>query len=83
MSFCKGCGAPIDWVTTAQARKMPVDEEPVFVIPGDGRDRFVTDEGEVILGRLASPDEEHSPRREVAFVPHWRTCPNADDFRRR
>lgn len=26
---------------------MPVDLEPVFVIEGAGKDRFVTDEGEV------------------------------------
>jgi hypothetical protein len=61
---------------------MPIDPEPVFVIESDGTDRFITDEGEVITGRRARPEEE---RRDlhVAFVPHWKTCPNADSFRRR
>ena len=82
MSYCKGCGRGISWIRTAAGRSMPVDPEPVFVIENDGADRFVTDEGEVILGRRAIPEEE---RRElaVAFVPHWKTCPNAADFRRR
>lgn len=60
---------------------MPVDPEPVFVIEGAGRDRFVSDSGEALVGRVASKEEE---RRElpVAFVPHWKTCPNAENFRR-
>ncbi len=82
MSTCRGCGAPLDWIRTAEGRSMPVDPEPVFVIEGEGKDRFITDEGEVITGRRALPAEE---RREfpVAFVPHWKTCPSADSFRRR
>lgn len=82
MSLCRGCGAPIDWITTTAGKSMPVDPEPVFVMEGAGTDRFVTDEGEVILGRRALPEEE-SPDLPVAFVPHWKTCPNAGDFRRK
>ena len=62
MSVCKGCGAPLEWIDTAAGRSMPVDPEPVFVIEGEGRDRFITDEGEVITGRRALPEEE---RREL------------------
>jgi len=61
---------------------MPVDPEPVFVIEGDGRDRFVTGDGAVIVGRVARPEEE-SRELPVAFVPHGKTCPNAGDFRQR
>lgn len=82
MSRCRGCGASIDWITTTAGKPMPVDPEPVFVVEGAGKDRFVTDEGEVILGRRARPEEE-SHDLPVAFVPHWKTCPNAGDFRRR
>lgn len=65
---------------------MPVDPEPVFIIEGEGKDRFVTDEGAVIVGRRARPEE--APRTfptdfPVGFVPHWKTCPNAGDFRGR
>ena len=37
---------------------MPVDPEPVFVIEGEGRDRFVLDDGAVIAGRIARSEEE-------------------------
>lgn len=82
MSICKGCGARIDWIRTRTGKTMPVDEEPIMVIEGEGRDLFVTDEGDTITGRRATPQEE---RRElpVAFVPHWATCPAAGQFRRR
>lgn len=80
MSFCRGCGRPIEWVRTTGGRNMPVDPEAIFVIEGGGNDHFVTDEGAVIAGRVARPKEE-SPDLPVAFVPHWKTCPNAGDFR--
>ena len=60
---------------------MPVDPEPVFIIEGDGLDRFVTDEGAVLLGRRARLEGER-PGLEVAFIPHWKTCPNAGRFRK-
>ena len=66
MSLCRGCGSQIEWIKTTAGRNMPVDPEPVFVIEGDGRDR----------------PEEESRELPVAFVPHWKTCPNAGDFRR-
>lgn len=82
MSLCKGCGAPLEWIRTAAGRSMPIDPEPVFVIEGTGPDSFITDEGEVIRGRRAAPEEENRDL-PVAFVPHWKTCKAADRFRRR
>lgn len=82
MSLCKGCGARIDWITTTAGKSMPVNPEPVFVIERGGTDRFVTDEGVVILGRRALPEEERQDL-PVAFIPHWKTCPNAGSFRRK
>lgn len=82
MSICKGCGASIDWVHTKSGKMMPIDEEPVMVIEGDGRNVFVTDEGDTITGRRALPEEENR-ELPVAFVPHWATCPAAGVFRRR
>lgn len=82
MSTCKACGTRIEWIQTPAGRYMPVDPEPVFVIEGGGTDRFVTDEGSVLLGRIARPEEQR-PGIVVAFVPHWKTCVRAGSFRRR
>lgn len=75
MSTCKACGALIDWVQTTERKWIPLDPEPVFVIENGGTDRFVTDEGQVITGRLARLEERRLDT-PVAFVPHWRTCRN-------
>ncbi len=82
MSTCKGCGAPIDWIRTTEGRYMPVDPEPVFIVMGGDPDYFITDEGAMLIGRRALPEEER-PGLEVAFIPHWKTCPDAGRFRRR
>ena len=80
MARCKGCGAEIDWIKTRAGKNMPVDPEPVFVAVDDGNDVFVTDEGEVIHGREIPANDGSA---EVAFVPHWATCPVAGQFRRK
>ena len=87
MSVCKGCGREIDWIRTAAGKSMPIDPEPVFVIEGDGKDLFFTDEGGTLKGRAARSDEvttrEAKLETPLGFVPHWKTCPNAAEFRRR
>lgn len=77
MSICKGCRAEIEWIRTKTGKMMPVDPEPVFVATG-GKQTFVTDEGDIITGSISEEKTD-----EVAFVPHWATCPAADSFRRR
>lgn len=76
MSRCKGCGAEIDWVRMKSGKSMPVDPEPVFVAEG-GNQVFITDEGDTITGT-----ETESKTGEVAFVPHWATCPTYKQFKR-
>jgi len=55
-----------------------VDLEPVFVIEGEGQDKFYDEEEGELTGRLARPEEvqtrEQKMNTPVAFVPHWRTC---------
>lgn len=80
MARCRGCGAEIDWIRTRAGKNMPVDPEPVFVAVDDGSDVFVSDEGEVIHGRTVPANDGTA---EVAFVPHWATCPEAGQFRRK
>ena len=77
MSYCKFCGQEIDWITSVEGKQVPVDPDPVFVTEGDGPDTFLDDMGATITGRLARPEEEHRDL-PVAFVPHRRTCLQAD-----
>ncbi len=78
MNICRKCGAEIGWMRTEEGRYFPVDPEPVFVIEGEGTERFYDDELGMIVGRPAEPEEvqtrEAKINTPVAFVPHWRTC---------
>lgn len=83
MSTCRGCGATIEWIRMKSGKSMPVDPEPVFV-EEEGSQVFVTDEGDTITGRQVWPTTpEEKARLTVAYVPHWSTCPEARQFRRR
>lgn len=77
MSQCSGCGREIIWLRMKSGKHMPVDPEPVFVTEG-GKDAFITDEGERIMGTASETD-----MGTVGFVPHWATCQAAGQFRKR
>lgn len=78
MSVCKDCGREIDWMQTEEGRYIPVDPEPVFVVEGEGAERFCTEEEGVLTGRQARPEEVQTREEKIntplGFVPHWRTC---------
>jgi len=78
MKFCRDCGAAIEFMRQNDGRYIPVDPEPVFVIEGEGTERFYDEEQGIIFGRLARPEEvqtrEQKMNTPLGFVPHWRTC---------
>lgn len=78
MTFCKYCGKEIDWTRTKDGKYIPLDPNPVFIIEGEGVDRFYTDEEGVIIGRLAREEEvqtiEQKINTPVGYIPHWKTC---------
>lgn len=78
MSYCKNCGAEIDWVRTEEGRYIPVDPELVFVIEDDGDEHFYDDELGEITGRQAKQEEVQTKEAKIntplGYVPHWRTC---------
>jgi len=81
-SRCKKCGAPIVWIRTEDGKWMPCDEGLVEYKAGttpDYEDRVVNQNGEVIQCTF---DFQCNPDG-LARIPHWATCPFADDFRRR
>ena len=69
MSACRDCGAEIDWVRTEEGRYIPVDPEPVFVIEGEGDERFYDEELGVITGRPARPEEVQT--MEAKSIRRW------------
>lgn len=75
MARCKFCGKPIEWVYCQErGKKIPVDEEPVFVDLSGGAVEFITDEGGILQGRLAKQDDP-PPGADVAFLQHrCRVC---------
>lgn len=81
MATCKKCGAPIIFIKTKKGKWMPCDEGLVEYKAGDGPnfDDVVVDQaGNVIhctFDFQCVPDG-------LARIPHWATCPYAEDFRR-
>lgn len=85
---CKGCKAQILWVATRSGKMMPVDPEKLS--------EWVTDEmtsgarkvtlqdphGDTLTGWRASMLAPGA-RQIAGYVPHWSTCPNRDEFKRR
>lgn len=67
MPTCKGCGQEIIWVKTGDGKNMPLDPKPKKMI-------FL-------------PESAANPGTKVAcfvdaYMPHWSTCPKADNFRK-
>lgn len=84
-SRCHGCGAEVIWIrTTANRRKMPIDAEPVWILPG-GRDSFVKKDGNIIFGRKIGDAWDDDPDANViqAYESHFATCPVGGQFRNR
>lgn len=80
MAKCRGCGASIVWLQTANGKMIPCDPELVTYwerakAPG----KVITPNGEVI-----SCVFEGDPQKAtgVGYVSHFATCPKAADFKR-
>ena len=80
MPKCRYCGADIVFVRTTLGRSMPCDatlrsyrEDP------RGPLKIVTPDGKVISARGVAGDEA---AHGVGYIPHWATCPGADQARR-
>lgn len=81
MAICKKCGARIIWIQSKKGRWIPADEGLIpFREDPAGKDMLVTDSGDVIK---CSINPEQGTETGMGRIAHWRTCPYADDFRRR
>lgn len=77
---CRGCGAPIVFLRTAAGKLIPCDLElvPIRLNP-EGRDRVVVEGYGVMRCDLTFDGTAQGKGR----IPHFATCPAADDFRKR
>lgn len=80
MATCKKCLADIIWIKTMGGKPIPCNSTPIYYIekPKSGRKRIVTPNGEVISCEYT---DDPVKATGTGFVPHWATCPFADEFR--
>ena len=84
-STCRKCNAPIIWLKTPAGKWMPADEGLVPYRQGpEGKQYVVTDRGELIRCTILEEGDLQPGEfpTGMARVPHWATCPYADDFKR-
>lgn len=79
---CKSCGAAIIWIKTPGGKSMPCNASPIYYIEKakSGTKRIVLQNGEVLACEYT---EDPQKATGVGYVPHWSTCPNAGDFRKK
>lgn len=82
--ICKGCGRSIIWIQTPSKKSMPCDpDEKAYRKNPKGRDSIMTRNGEAVRCDIIGAFQNYSDADGIGYVPHWATCPNADQFRRR
>lgn len=81
MARCKACGAEIVWIDTPAGKKIPCDVKLVAYWERKGAPgKVVTPNGEVLSADFKGKLDKVTG---IGCVPHWATCPAADQFRRR
>ena len=66
---CRGCGAEVIWIrTTANRRKMPIDAEPVWVLPMSGGNTFIRKDGSIVFGRKIGDAWDDDPDANVIMA---------------
>lgn len=81
MARCKGCGRPILWITSFSRRPIPCDPEPVpYWEHEKAKGKIVTPNGMIISCDFQGDQQAATG---LGYVPHWATCPVADQFRRK
>lgn len=79
-SKCRACGAEIAWIKTTAGKNMPCDADMMMYWQKEkGSRRIVTPNGEVLACEY---EGEHGKATGMGYVPHWATCPEADNFKK-
>lgn len=81
MAKCKSCGANILWIKTQNGKSMPCNaEQVIYWQDAKGEANIITPNGETIRATLIT---RRTPATGVGYIPHWATCPQANNFRKR
>lgn len=86
ISRCRECKAEVEWIRVkGTRRKMPVDAEPVWVLPDSGGDTFIRKDGSIVIGRKIGDAWDDDPDANVieCYESHFATCPVGGQFRNR
>jgi hypothetical protein len=81
---CKGCGQEIIWIKTRLGKKMPLDTETVWVLPGRGGSAYFLKSGTIIYGQKvgdAYDNDDPDSNLIECHESHFATCKKANDFR--
>jgi len=79
-STCRSCGAPIVWARTPAGKLMPLDVTPTTagnVILHMGPERGQATAHVETAAESATRRAHPIPAAQLAYVPHFATCPNA------
>ena len=76
---CRKCGKVIQFLTTRNGKKMPVDGFSVIVAPGTAGALFFLPDGSTVRGRET---DTAGPKTVRAYRSHFATCPYADELRK-
>lgn len=81
MAKCKACGAPIIWVGMQSGKSMPCDaQQVVYWQSKTGKSTVITPNGETYRADLTGDIELATG---IGYIPHWATCPQAANFKKR
>lgn len=80
-SQCRACGKSIVWMKTKAGKSMPCDARFYrYRADENGSQRILNHSGEIIKCELVEGQENATG---FGYMPHFATCPNADNFRKR
>lgn len=79
MTRCRKCGKEIIWIKTVNGKNMPCDpgKHRFKLQSGNYGKVYIEPSGETVHGIESAAGENEG------YIPHWATCPVADEFRRK
>ena len=78
---CRSCGQQVILIKTVAGKNMPCNPQLVTYRHGDGKEKIVTPNGEVLSGELVGAGTQDATG--IGYISHFATCPNATRHRKK